>query len=97
MSVKEKLRGVCVHDLLVIQNENVVMVVEEGHSRGREVFLGDEESLGSSSDLSSQLPHSHREKESQREREREKDRESKGKSIGEQLCMKIVGEKVRHF
>ena len=97
MSVKEKLRGVCVHDLLVIQNENVVMVVEEGHSRGREVFLGDEEVLGSSSDLSSQLPHSHREKESQREREREKDRESKGKSIGEQLCMKIVGEKVSHF
>ena len=101
--MKEKLRSVCVHDLLILHNDDVTMIIDDVRERLREKSVIEieeereeiminslsEKALSNSSSSSS----SNNSNSSSSSSNKEKD--NKVKSIGEQLCMKIVGEKVR--
>ena len=105
--MKEKLRSVCVHDLIILHNDDVTMIIDDVRERLREksVIEIEEEreeiminslsdkALSSSNSSSSSSSSSNNSNSSSSSSNKEKD--NKVKSIGEQLCMKIVGEKVR--
>ena len=103
--MKEKLRSVCVHDLLILHNDDVTMIIDDVRERLREKSvieieqereeiminsLSDKALSNSSSSSSSNNNNSNSSSSSSN-----KEKDNKVKSIGEQLCMKIVGEKVR--
>ena len=102
--MKEKLRSVCVHDLLILHNDDVTMIIDDVRERLREKSATEieeereeiminslsEKALSSSSSSSSSSNSS-----SSSSSSNNKEKDNKVKSIGEQLCMKIVGEKVR--
>ena len=104
--MKEKLRSVCVHDLLILHNDDVTMIIDDVRERLREKSvieieqereeiminsLSDKALSSSSSSSSSNITNSS----SSSSSSSYKEKDNKVKSIGEQLCMKIVGEKVR--
>ena len=100
--MKEKLRSVCVHDLLILHNDDVTMIIDDVRERLREKSVIEieeereeiminslsEKALSNSSSSSSS-------NNSSSSSSNNKEKDNKVKSIGEQLCMKIVGEKVR--
>ena len=103
--MKEKLRSVCVHDLLILHNDDVTMIIDDVRERLREKSvieieeereeiminsLSDKALSNSNSNSSSSNNSSNSSSSSNN-----KEKDNKVKSIGEQLCMKIVGEKVR--
>ena len=103
--MKEKLRSVCVHDLLILHNDDVTMVIDDVRERLREKSVieieeeREEIMINSLSDKalsnSSNSSSNNNNNNSSSSSSNNKEKDNKVKSIGEQLCMKIVGEKVR--
>ena len=101
--MKEKLRSVCVHDLIILHNDDVTMIIDDVRERLREKSVieieeeREEIMINSLSDkaLSESSSSSSSNNNSSSSSSNNKEKDNKVKSIGEQLCMKIVGEKVR--
>ena len=102
--MKEKLRSVCVHDLIILHNDDVTMIIDDVRERLREksVLEIEEEreeiminSLSDKALSNSSSSSSNSNNSSSSSSSNYKEKDNKVKSIGEQLCMKIVGEKVR--